>query len=116
MVEQEQAAQTAECEKFSEEKADCIIEMVSKLCLWEDHKDPLECQDCPEFDNCKMYEYCITLYDFILKREEEASKRMAKTILQTLYDWLWEDYKCGTHILRPEEIKELAKEFDTEVE
>ena len=127
------------CEKFSEEKGNCIIEMVRKLCVDEDHKDPLECQDCLEFDHCKMYEYCIKLYDFILHREEEIQKKTAREILLRVKSFLEEQTKTVKQLSKPSmgnyaiprncvecyegsqdnrlnELNRIAKKFGVEVE
>lgn len=68
-------------------------------------------KDYAVFDKDKV----ITVKEYIDMLIKKAGKLKAKEILQTLSNWTQTDYKCGTHLLRVEEIKKLAEENGVEV-
>ena len=66
---------------YSEELADKIENLARKLCIWTNHKDIVECQDCPEFDKCNIYAYSEKICE-IENIKKAAKKEMYNTVLK----------------------------------
>ena len=88
--------------KFDEEEERLITEAVSKLCIWEGHKDCLECQDCPKFadDDCNLYDVMMDLF-------EKAKNQIAKKLL----DGVENSFGTGRNHWMYQFVKDALKEF-----